>query len=55
MFTGEELWFNQAPLVHGGYWKLTWPELYSSVPLDKTPHHAQYADGTEISEDILHV
>ncbi len=52
---GEKLWFEHSTCYHGSYWQITRPEIYSKVPLERTPHHVQYADGTEIPDDVLHV
>ena len=52
--SGEELWFNQATASHGSYFAATRPDRFSGRH-DKAPYHTQYADGTEISQDVVQV
>ncbi|KAL9972742.1 hypothetical protein ACROYT_G019107 [Oculina patagonica] len=50
--TGEKIWFNQATVAHGSFFRLFLGEV-TEIPDHKLPHHTYYGDGSDIEPAVL--
>ena len=49
--TGNKIWFNQATVHHGSYYRfLPWR---AEIPHHKQPNHTYYGDGSDIEPAVL--